>query len=86
MGARVARERVDAVIELLLEILDQAFDRKGWHGTTLRGSLRTQPSQHLGAYRPRRVLEVCRSAATRRRCHGIVPTKTQQLAPGSSQA
>jgi hypothetical protein len=40
MGARVARERVDARIELLLEILDQAFDRKGWHGTTLRGSLR----------------------------------------------
>jgi hypothetical protein len=25
---------------LLLEILDQAFDQKGWHGTTLRGSLR----------------------------------------------
>ncbi|HZA93710.1 MAG TPA: DinB family protein [Gemmatimonadales bacterium] len=40
MGARVTRERVDARIELLLEILDQAFDRKGWHGTTLRGSLR----------------------------------------------
>ena len=32
--------RVDERIELLLEILDQAFDRKGWHGTTLRGSLR----------------------------------------------
>jgi hypothetical protein len=27
-------------IELLLEVLDQAFDRKGWHGTTLRGALR----------------------------------------------
>jgi hypothetical protein len=40
MGARVAHQRVDARIELLLEILDQAFDRKGWHGTTLRGSLR----------------------------------------------
>jgi uncharacterized damage-inducible protein DinB len=25
---------------LLLEILDQAFDQKSWHGTTLRGSLR----------------------------------------------
>lgn len=30
----------DPVIELLLEVLDQAFDHKGWHGTTLRGSLR----------------------------------------------
>jgi hypothetical protein len=31
---------LDVRIELLLEILDQAFGRKGWHGTTLRGSLR----------------------------------------------
>jgi hypothetical protein len=27
-------------ISLLLEITDQAFDRKSWHGTTLRGALR----------------------------------------------
>jgi hypothetical protein len=40
MGARVERQGVDERIGLLLEILDQAFDRKGWHGTTLRGSLR----------------------------------------------
>jgi hypothetical protein len=40
MSVRVARPRVDARIELLLEIVDQAFDHKGWHGTTLRGSLR----------------------------------------------
>ncbi len=32
--------RIDPRIELLLEIMDQAFDRRGWHGTTLRGSLR----------------------------------------------
>jgi DinB superfamily len=32
--------RGDSRIELLLEVLDQAFDRKSWHGTTLRGSLR----------------------------------------------
>ncbi len=30
----------NSVIAMLLEILDQAFDRKSWHGTTLRGSLR----------------------------------------------
>jgi hypothetical protein len=30
----------DPRIELLLEILGQAFDRRGWHGTTLRGALR----------------------------------------------
>jgi len=28
------------VVAMLLEIVDQAFDRKSWHGTTLRGSLR----------------------------------------------
>jgi hypothetical protein len=27
-------------VSLLLEIMDQTFNRKGWHGTTLRGSLR----------------------------------------------
>ncbi len=30
----------DARIELLMHFLDQAFDHKSWHGTTLRGSLR----------------------------------------------
>lgn len=29
-----------SLIDLLLEMLDQAFDQKGWHGTTLRGALR----------------------------------------------
>lgn len=32
--------RLDPRIALLLEILDSAFVRKAWHGTTLRGSLR----------------------------------------------
>lgn len=27
-------------IELLLEVFDQAYDNKSWHGTNLRGSLR----------------------------------------------
>jgi hypothetical protein len=27
-------------LEVLLAVLDQAFDRKSWHGTNLRGSLR----------------------------------------------
>ncbi|MEA2722522.1 MAG: hypothetical protein QOH59_293 [Gemmatimonadales bacterium] len=40
MKTRAPGRRTDPRIELLLEILDQAFDRKGWHGTTLRGSLR----------------------------------------------
>lgn len=34
------RRRVDAQIQLLLRLLDQAYDKKAWHGTTLRGSLR----------------------------------------------
>jgi hypothetical protein len=32
--------RPDPRIALLLANIDQAFDRKAWHGTTLRGSLR----------------------------------------------
>ena len=40
MTARTRSRGSDARIELLLEILDQAFDRRGWHGTTLRSSLR----------------------------------------------
>ncbi len=36
------------VIELLLANLDEAYDRKGWQGTTLRGSLRgLTPQQAL---------------------------------------
>jgi DinB family protein len=38
--AGLTNDRSDLRIELLLEILDQAFNRKGWHGTTLRGALR----------------------------------------------
>ena len=40
MTARAPGRTGDGRIEMLLEILDQAFDRKGWHGTTLRGALR----------------------------------------------
>jgi len=48
MARRLPRQAVDPRIELLLEILDQAFDRKGWHGTTLRGALRgVTPAQAL---------------------------------------
>ncbi len=31
---------MDPRIALLLQITDQAYDKKSWHGTTLRGSLR----------------------------------------------
>jgi DinB superfamily len=48
MARRLPRRAGDPRIELLLEILDQAFDRKGWHGTTLRGALRgVTPAQAL---------------------------------------
>src|SRR6476620_3606430 len=37
----VARRRaLDPQVTILLRLLDQAFNRKGWHGTTLRGALR----------------------------------------------
>jgi uncharacterized damage-inducible protein DinB len=30
----------DAAVAVLLQLLDEAFDRKAWHGTNLRGSVR----------------------------------------------
>lgn len=45
MTARAANRTGDPRIDLLLEVVDQAFDRKGWHGTTLRGSLRGLTSE-----------------------------------------
>jgi len=38
-------------IEQLVQIVDQAYDRKSWHGTTLRGSLRGV-SAGQAAWRP----------------------------------
>ena len=40
MTARAPKPAGDLRIALLLEVMDQAYNRKGWHGTTLRGSLR----------------------------------------------
>lgn len=33
-------KEMDVSIKLLLDIYDQAYNKKAWHGTTLRGSLR----------------------------------------------
>jgi len=53
MSARIRGRAADRRIELLLEVMDQAFDRRGWHGTTLRGSLRgVTPAEAL--WRPAR--------------------------------
>lgn len=47
--------RADARVAMLLEILDQAYDGKGWHGTTLRGALsRVSPAQARRRVSPRR--------------------------------
>ena len=42
---------MSAEIDLLLEMLDRAFDKKSWHGTTLRGSLRRVDAE-LALWRP----------------------------------
>ena len=55
--ARCAMRRkvLDPKIQLLLRLLDQAYDKKAWHGTTLRGSLRgLTPKQALWRPGPRR--------------------------------
>jgi len=38
-------------VELLLSLLDEAFDKKAWHGTNLRGSVRGL-SAETAAWRP----------------------------------
>jgi len=38
-------------IKILLACLDQAYDRKSWHGTNLRGALRGLPMK-MAAWRP----------------------------------
>jgi hypothetical protein len=38
-------------VSLLLDLLDQAFDRKAWHGTNLRGSIRGITAEQA-AWRP----------------------------------
>ena len=41
----------DLRIDLLLDAFDRAFDRRGWHGTGLRGSLRGLAAEEA-AWRP----------------------------------
>lgn len=35
-------KKADPAIRLLLEALDEAFDRRSWHGTNLNGSVRAR--------------------------------------------
>ena len=39
------RRALSPQLSVLLRLLDQAFNRKGWHGTTLRGALRGVTSE-----------------------------------------
>jgi hypothetical protein len=41
----------DPQISLLLELIDQAFDHKSWHGTNLRGAIRGLTAEQA-AWRP----------------------------------
>lgn len=41
----------DAAVAVLLDLLDEAFDRKAWHGTNLRGSIRRLDARRA-AWRP----------------------------------
>jgi len=41
----------DPAVALLLDLLDEAFDRKAWHGTNLRGSVRRLDARGA-AWRP----------------------------------
>src|SRR5438105_1434729 len=45
--------RPQASIVLLLDMIDEAFDRSAWHGPTLRGSLRGV-TEAQASWRPRR--------------------------------
>lgn len=41
----------DPAVDVLLAALDRAYDRKSWHGTNLRGSLRGMPLE-VAVWRP----------------------------------
>jgi hypothetical protein len=41
----------DTSLELLLEVIDQGFDRQSWHGPNLRGSIRGV-THHQALWRP----------------------------------
>ena len=43
--------RTDGSVQVLLDLLEEAFARKSWHGTNLRGSIRGL-SPALAAWRP----------------------------------
>ena len=85
------RELTHVSIELLLKVIDGGFDRKAWHGPTLRGALRgvgaaqaawrasSTDAQHLGAHGARGVLEVRRATAHHRREARELPARRQQL-------
>jgi hypothetical protein len=36
----MARMSISPPIQLLLELIDQSYNKKSWHGTNLRGSIR----------------------------------------------
>ena len=84
------------LVALLLRVMDQAYDQKSWHGTTLRGSLRgltaeealwrpgPKPAQHLGAHPPRRLLEVHRAPPPGGGFGGLLRAKAEQLAGHSA--
>lgn len=44
-------KRTSIVNALLIDLVDEAFDRKSWHGTNLRGAIRGVPAD-LAAWRP----------------------------------
>ena len=45
------RKHAGGEVQRILQLLDEAFCRKSWHGTNLRGSLRGLPVQQAG-WRP----------------------------------
>lgn len=47
----MTNRQVRPALDVLLGLLDEAFERKSWHGTNLRGSLRSLDARHA-AWRP----------------------------------
>ena len=50
MAIRIPRES-SAELQFLLQLLDESYDRKSWHGPNLRGSLRGVTAEEA-AWRP----------------------------------
>ena len=91
LTAAPTKQLVRPEIALLLDSLDEAFDKKSWHGPNLRSSIRgvspvgaaarARSSQYSGAHGPRSLLEVRSAPPHHRRKARLIRAAWKQFLP-----